>query len=86
MPHRLRKLTVQGEFPGWPPTTRSLECNGSTRVTLLPHLSNSTWSRGQSVLGETPNWMDLGVQRGHKERLAQVHTCSLQDGRLLVII
>lgn len=25
VPHRLRKLTVQGEFPGRPPTTRSLE-------------------------------------------------------------
>lgn len=42
--HRLRKLTVQGEFPGWPPTTRSLERCWSRRVTLLPHFSNTTWS------------------------------------------
>lgn len=44
--HRLRKLTVQGEFPGWPPTTRSLERCWFRRVTLLPHFSNTTWSGG----------------------------------------
>lgn len=55
MPHRLRKLTVQGEFPGWPPTTRSLERCWSRRVTLLPHFSNTTWSGGQDGPRETPN-------------------------------
>lgn len=55
VPHRLRKLTVQGEFPGWPPTTRSLERCWSRRVTLLPHFSNTTWSGGQDGPRETPN-------------------------------
>lgn len=54
VPHRLRKLTVQGEFPGCPPTTRSLKGRWSRRGTLLPHFSNSTWSRGQNVPDETP--------------------------------
>lgn len=54
VPHRLRKLTVQGEFPGWPPTTRSLERCWSKGGPLLPHFSNSTWSGGQDELDETP--------------------------------
>lgn len=61
VPHRLRRLTVQGEFPGWPPTTRNLERCWSGRGTLLPHFSNRTWSGGTGWTQWNPS-----VQKGGK--------------------
>lgn len=56
--HRFRKLTVQGEFPGCPPTTRNFRGCWSCRVTLLPHFSNNTSSEDEDSMSEI-----LGIHR-----------------------
>lgn len=46
--HRLRMLTVHGELPGIPPTTRCFCCSLSSR---RPHSSNFTASVGTAIVG-----------------------------------